>query len=97
MAVAVMLAIPDAFVVAVVEDSAALAPVNGAANVTVTPLTGLLPASRTVTCNGVANAAPIADDCGVPPVATIAAGEPVELVSTKVAGVATPAALAVTL
>ena len=97
LAVAVMLAIPEAFVVEVVDESAALAPVAGAANVTVTPLTGLLPASRTVTCNGVAKAAVIAADCGVPPVAAMAAGGPVELVSANVAGVTTPATLAVTL
>ena len=97
MAVAVMLAIPAALVMTVRADSAALAPVAGAANVTVTPLTGLLPASRTVTCNGVAKAAVIAADCGVPPVAAMAAGGPVELVSPKVAGVTTPATFAVTL
>ena len=97
MAVAVMLAIPEASVVAVVDESAALAPVDGAANVTVTPLTGLLPASRTVTCSCAAKAAVIAADCGVPPVAAMAAGGPVELVRPKVAGLTTPATLAVTL
>ena len=92
---AVMLARPEALVVAVGEDSVAPAPEAGPVNVTVTPLTGLLPASRTVTCNGVANAVLMAAVCGVPPVAVIAAAAPAVFVSVNVAGV--PAALAVTL
>ena len=78
-----MLATPAAFVVAVVDDNAALAPDPGAPNVTVTPLNGLFPASRTVTCSGVANAVLIAADCGVPPVAVIDAGAPAVLVSAN--------------
>ena len=95
MAVAVTLARPVALVVAVGEDNVAPAPVAGVANVTVTPLTGLFPASRNVTCRGVAKAVLIAVVCGVPPVAVIDAAAPAVFVSANVAGV--PAALAVTL
>jgi hypothetical protein len=51
-------AIPLAFVVAVFTPLAKvpLAPLVGAANVTTTPLTGLLPASVTVTTRGAAKA-----------------------------------------
>ena len=80
-----MLATPVAFVVAVADDNAALALDPGAANVTVTPLNGLFPASRTVTCSGDTNAVLIAVDCGVPPVAVIEAAAPAVLVSAKVA------------
>ena len=51
-------AMPLAFVVAVVVADplkVALAPLAGAANVTVTPPNGLLPASFTVACSAVAN------------------------------------------
>ena len=64
------------FVVAVLLDSEALAPDAGAENVTVTPATGLLPASRTVACNTAPNAAPTAAVCGVPAVAAIDPGAP---------------------
>ena len=98
MAVAVTLAWPAAFVVAVADDSPALAPVDGAANVTVTPLTGVLLASRTVTWSEVAKAVLMAVDCGVlPAVAVMLAAAPAVLVRAKVAGVAAPAALAVML
>ena len=79
------------------KDRPALAPAPGAANVTITPASPLLPASRTVTWSGAGKAAPIAVVCGVPPVATIDAAAPAVLVSAKVTGVATPAILAVTL
>jgi len=74
----------------------ALAPLAGAANVTVTPLTGLLPASFTVACSSVGNAVLIATLCGVPAVAMIVAAGPALLVSKKFAGAATPATVAVT-
>lgn len=53
---AAAVATPDAFVVAMFTPPAKvpLAPVPGAANVTVTPLTGLPPASFTVVWNAVA-------------------------------------------
>jgi hypothetical protein len=64
-------------------------------NVTVTPLTGLLPASVTVACSAVANAVLTVVLCGVPAVAVMLAGTAV-LVRLKLAAVATPATLAVT-
>ena len=98
LAVAVTVATPAALVMTVRADSVARAPVDGAANVTVTPLTGLLLASRTVTWSEVAKAVLIAVDCGVlPAVAVMLAAAPAVLVRAKVAGVAAPAALAVTL
>ena len=51
-----------------------LAPEAGAAKVTVTPLTGLLPASFTVTCSAEPNAVLIGALCGVPAVAVTDAG-----------------------
>ena len=61
-------ATPLALVVAVFTPPAKvpLAPVVGAVNVTVTPLTGLLPASFTVACSEVAKAVLIVALCGVP-------------------------------
>ena len=73
-----------------------LAPVVGAANVTFTPLTGLLPESFTVACRPVVNAELIAAVCGVPPVAVTPAAGPAVFVRPKLAGVATPEVLAVT-
>ena len=89
-AVAVTLAMPDAFVVAVIEDSVALAPEPGAANVTVMPDTGLFDESRTVTCSAVPKPVDTGVVCVDPPVALIAAGAPAVLVRLKVAEVATP-------
>ena len=74
----------------------ALAPEPGAVNVTVTPLTGLFDASRTVACRAVANAVLIAVLCGVPAVALTVAAIPAVLVRLKLAGVATPLTDAVT-
>ncbi len=48
-----------------------LAPLGGAAKVTVTPLRGLLLASFTVAWRGDAKAVPMVALCGVPPVALI--------------------------
>ena len=73
-----------------------LAPVPGAAKVTLTPLTGLLPESFTVACSGVVNAALIVALCGVPAVAAMLAADPAVFVRLKLAGVLTPATLAVT-
>ena len=91
-------ATPLALVVAVFTPPAKvpLAPVVGAVNVTVTPLTGLLPASFTVACSEVAKAVLIVALCGVPAVAAMLAGGPGVLVNAKFAGVATPATAAVT-
>jgi hypothetical protein len=73
-----------------------LAPLPGAVNVTVTPLTALPPESFTVACKAVAKAAPSVALCGVPAVAVIPDAAPAVLVRLKFAGVAIPAALAVT-
>jgi hypothetical protein len=64
-------------------------------NVTVTPLTGLLLASFTVAWSVVWNAVLTVVLCGVPAVAVILAGTAV-FVRLKLAEVATPATLAVT-
>ena len=94
------IATPDAFVVAMAVRAppvnVPLAPVLGAVNVTVTPLTGLPPASFTVACSAVAKAVLITALCGVPAVAVIEAGAPAVLVKEKFAGVVTPATAAVT-
>ena len=72
------------------------APEPGAVNVTFTPLTGLLPASFTVTANGFANAVLIVADCGVVPAfAVMLAGVAVRLVREKLT-VVRPVAAAVT-
>ena len=70
-------ATPLAFVTAVAEaeePNAALAPLDGAVNVTVTPLIGLPPVSFTVACSAVANAVLMVALCGVPAVAVMLAG-----------------------
>ena len=90
---------PLEFVKAVAVDEPpklALGPVPGAVKVTVTPLIGLPPASLTVACSGVLNAALMGVLWGVPPVVTILAGLPALLVRLKLAVVPTPATLAVT-
>ena len=94
--VATPLALVVAVVVAVPFANVPLAPLPGAVNVTVTPLTGLFDASRTVACRAVANAVLIAVLCGVPAVAVIVAAVAVVLVRLKLAGVGTPVADAVT-
>lgn len=71
LAVAVTLATPEALVTAVALDRVALAPVAGAAKVTVAPLIGFPAESLTVACSAFANEVPTAADCGVPPVAAI--------------------------
>ena len=84
LALAVMLATPEALVIAEVFDSTALGPLAGAANITMTPLDGLPAASLTVTCSAFVNGWPVAANCGVPLEAVRLAGGPV-LVSEKVA------------
>jgi hypothetical protein len=74
-----------------------LAPLAGAVKVTTTPLTGLLPASLTVACSAVANAVLTVALCGVPAEAVMLAAVPAVFVRLKLAGVATPETLAVTL
>src|SRR5690242_9286164 len=73
-----------------------LAPLGGAVNVTVAPLTGLFPASVTVATNGAANAVLIAALCPEPLVTTTLAAGPAVFVSEKFAEVA-PGTLATTL
>ena len=93
-------ATPDALVATVIVAVLLLkvpeAPEPGAVNVTFTPLTGLLPASFTVTASGFAKAALIAADCGVVPAfAVIVAGGPTVFVNEKLT-VVRPVAAAVT-
>ena len=60
------------------------APVAGAVNVTLTPETGLLPASFTVTASAFVKAVPIVADCGVVPgFAVIVEAAPAVFVSEK--------------
>jgi hypothetical protein len=78
---------------------AALAPVGGAVKVTVTPLSGWLPASLTDACSAVAKAVLTVALCGVPAVAVTLNGGPsttTVLESAKAAPAATPATVAVT-
>lgn len=94
MAVAVTLATPDVLVVAVADDSVALAPDPGTVNVTVAPTTGTLEASRTVARSCVPNRVVTTVLCVAPAVAAMLFGA--LLVRLKLAGVATPATDAVT-
>ena len=91
-------ATPDAFVTAVFTPPAnvPLAPLPGAANVTVTPLSRLLPASLTVADSAVPKAVFTVALCETPPVTVMLAGAPAVLVRLKLAGVATPTTVAVT-
>jgi hypothetical protein len=91
------IATPLALVNAVAEATplkVALAPVGGAVNVTVMPLTGLLLESFTVACSAVANIVLMVALCGVPAVAAMLAGGPAWLVRLKPAEVETPGTLA---
>jgi hypothetical protein len=91
-------ATPLALVVAVaVADppNVPLAPLPGAVNVTVAPLTGVPPVV-TVACSAVVNAVLTAVLCGVPALATMLPAPAAVLVKLKLAGVVTPATLAVT-
>src|SRR5690349_10762056 len=91
-------ATPSALVVAVFTPPAnvPLAPLPGAANVTVTPLTGLLNESLTVACSCAAKAALTVAFWGVPAVDVIVEAAAAMFVSEKLAGVPTPAVVAVT-
>ena len=73
LAVAVTLATPKILDTAVGLERVAPGPLVGAANETVTPLTGLPIASFTVACKAVGNPVFIEVDCGVPPVAVMKA------------------------
>jgi hypothetical protein len=73
-----------------------VAPVVGAVNVTVTPLTGFEPLSRTVAPSAAAKAVLIAALCGVPLVAAIDAGTPTVFVRLKSAGPEPPETVAIT-
>jgi hypothetical protein len=74
-----------------------LAPVcAGAANITVTPLTGLLPTSLTSAINGDPNAVLMLAVCPDPLDTVIEAGDPGWLVNEKLADVETPDTDAVT-
>ena len=73
------------------------APLLGAVKVTVTPLTGLPPASFTVTCRRSENAVLIAVLCESPFETLIEAGGPAVLVNEKLADFETPATFAVTI
>lgn len=88
------MATPEVFVTAVTV--AILAPVPGPVNVTVTPLTGLPPASLTVTTRGFAKAVLMVAAWPPPLVAVVDAGAPAALVMENVAGVATPVTVAFT-
>ena len=95
------LATPEALVATVMVAVALLktpdAPEAGAVKMTLTPDTGLLPASFTVTASGLANAVLIVALCGVvPALAVIDAAPPAVLVSEKF-NVVRPVAAAVTL
>jgi hypothetical protein len=76
-------AIPLEFVIAVAVAEplkVPLAPLPGAVNVTVTPLTAFPPESFTVACRAVAKAVPSVAFCGVPALAVMLAAAPVVLV-----------------
>jgi len=78
-------AIPDEFVMAVFvpPENVPEAPLLGAVNVTVTPLTAFPFESSTVATRELANARPTVAVCGVPLVAAIEAGLPVVCVTVK--------------
>jgi hypothetical protein len=72
-----------------------LAPLPGAVNVTVTPETGFPLVSFTWAFNATAKTLLTVALCGVPAVAVMLAAGPAVFVKLNVAGVATPAVLAV--
>ena len=73
-----------------------LAPEAGGANVTATPGTGLPPESFTVATRGAANAPLITAVWPLPLVTTMLAAAPTVFVREKLAGLATPLTVAVT-
>jgi hypothetical protein len=86
-------ATPDAFVVAVLTPPAnvPLAPLAGAVNITITPLTKFPPESLTVTTSGVEKAVLMVVLCGVPLVVVIDDGIPTVLLREKLTGDTPPA------
>ena len=75
-------AMPLPFVVALA--AVTLPPPDATANATLTPLTGLPPASFTITLGGVATAEPAFAVCPSPPFRAIDAGGPATAVAVKV-------------
>src|SRR5437868_193649 len=75
----------------------ALAPLAGAAKVTLTPDTGLLNWSRTVATSGLAKAVFTVALCGEPDATTMLLAAPAVLVRLNEAGLPTPVVEAVTL
>jgi hypothetical protein len=94
-------ATPDPSVVAVIvvnpPENVPLAADPGALNVTVIPLTGWLPLSKTVATSSAPNAVLMVALCGVPLVGVIVAGAFAVFVSEKFAAVATPDTVAATM
>ncbi|MGH3637341.1 MAG: hypothetical protein ACRDTS_25300 [Mycobacterium sp.] len=90
-ALAVTTAAPSLPVMAAPDESVALAPPAGAVKVTLTPGTGLLYASSTLTPSGVAKAAPMGVDCPLPDATARLTGAAGVTVTAAVAGVALPA------
>jgi hypothetical protein len=86
---------PVTAVIGAVPLNTALGPVAGAANVTVTPLKGFPLASFTNACGAVAKVVFTAVLCVLPAAAVTLAGAPAVFARLKLAGVATPATLAV--
>ena len=95
-AVAIPLEFVVAFTLVELFANLPLAPLPGAVKVTVAPLTGLPPESFTVACSAVVNAVLMVALCPEPAVAVMLAGDPAVLVKLKLAGLATPPTLAVT-
>ena len=89
-----ILATPEAFVVAVEELSVALCPDDGALKATSTDGAGFPNVSATTTDNGAMNGVLIVAVCGLPELMTIEAAKPGLFVSEKLA-VATPGTEAV--
>ena len=83
LAVADTVTCPEALVVAVVGLNVALAPLDGPANVTTIPLTGLLPTSVTVATNGAVNCAVIFELWPEPLPTAMFLADPAEFVNVK--------------
>jgi hypothetical protein len=78
---------PEELVTAVVEAdpaNVALAPLDGAVNVTVTPLIGLDEASVTFACRVLAKEVETVADCGVPAMAAIVVAGAVAVVAIEI-------------
>src|SRR5579884_2612166 len=92
-----LVACPFEFVTAVAITGVELAPLAGAVNVTVAPLTGLPKASLTLTCRPAANALPTTAVCGEPETTAIAAADPALFVRLNDVAPDTPGTVADTL